>query len=83
MKSFVKSQFSYYPLIWIFHSRNMENKIRRLYERALRLVYDNNQKSSFEDLLVKDRNVSINQKILQKLAIENFKAKQGISPEIT
>ena len=42
MKAFITSQFSYCPLIWMFHSRNFNNKIKRMHERALRLVYQNN-----------------------------------------
>ena len=34
MKSFVTSQFSYRPLIWMFHSRRL-NKINSIHERAL------------------------------------------------
>ena len=36
MKAFITSQFSYCPLIWMFHSRNLNNKINRTRERALR-----------------------------------------------
>ena len=39
MKSFIESQFSYCPLTWMFHSRTLNNRINRLNERALRLVY--------------------------------------------
>ena len=39
MKAFIESQFGYCPLIWMFHSRTLKNKINRLHERALRLVY--------------------------------------------
>ena len=39
MKAFIESQFSYCPLIWMFHSRTLNNKINRLHERALRIVY--------------------------------------------
>ena len=43
-KSFVESQFGYCPLIWMFHNRTLNNKINKLHERALRLVYnDQNQ----------------------------------------
>ena len=44
MKSFLMSQFSYYPLIKMFHSRDMENRISRLYgtEAAMqRCSYEN------------------------------------------
>ena len=46
-KSFITSQFGYCPLIWIFHSRALSNKINSIHERALRITY-NNRMSSFE-----------------------------------
>ena len=39
MKSFVTSQFSYFPLIWMFHSRLLNNKINSIHERAPRITY--------------------------------------------
>ena len=39
MKAFVTSQFNYCPLIWMFHSRELNNRINRIHERALGLVY--------------------------------------------
>ena len=50
MKVFIESQFIYCPLIWLFHSRMMNNKINRIHERALRLVYSDHI-SSFDELL--------------------------------
>ena len=50
MKAFITSQFSYCPLIWIFHRHNLNNKINRIHERALRLVYQNNL--SFSEFLI-------------------------------
>ena len=38
-KAFVESQFGYCPLIWMFHSRGLNNKINRIRERALRITY--------------------------------------------
>ena len=35
MKTFISSQFSYCPLIWINHSRTLNNKINRIRERSL------------------------------------------------
>ena len=58
MKTFVKSQFNYCPLIWMLHSRNLNNKINRLHERALRIVYSD-YKSSFNTLLERDGSFSI------------------------
>ena len=72
MNSFFNSQFDCYPLIWMFHSRSISNKINRVHERVLRIVY-NDFKSSFENLLEKDGTVSMHVKNLQKLATEMFK----------
>ena len=33
MKYFILSQFGYCPLIWMFHSRKLNNRINRLHER--------------------------------------------------
>ena len=39
MKAFIESQFSYCPLVWMFHSHTLNNKINKLHDRALHLVY--------------------------------------------
>ena len=62
MKAFVISQFSYCPLVWMFLSRTMNNRINTLHEKALRLVYTNKSKRSFDDLLKEDKSVKIHQK---------------------
>ena len=49
MNSFFWSQFSYCPLVWMFHSRALNNKINRLHERCLRIVY-NDKKSTYEKI---------------------------------
>ena len=40
MNSFFKVQFHYCPAIWMFHSRILNNKINRLHERCLRIIYN-------------------------------------------
>ena len=60
MKSFVTSQFSYCPLIWMFHSRRLNNKINSIHERALRITYQYHT-STFQELPNKDNSVSIHQ----------------------
>ena len=52
MKTLVESQFNYFPLIWMLHSRTLNNKINFLHETALRIVYSD-YKSSFNTLLEK------------------------------
>ena len=81
VNAFSIAQFNYCPLIWMCHNRTYNNKINRLHERCLRLIY-NDKRSSFEDLLEKDNSVSINHKNLQALAIEMFKVYTKTSPEI-
>ena len=41
----------------------MENRVSRINERALRLLYDDSRDLPFEELLVKGNSVSIRQKI--------------------
>lgn len=79
MKSFIESQFSYCPLIWMFHSRTLNNRINRLHERGLRLVYKDSD-LSFKNLLHKDNSFTIHHRNLQKLATEMYKAYNDLSP---
>ena len=83
MKAFIISQFSYCPLVWMFHSRNTKNRVNKIHERALRLVYDDSPYLSFDELLIKDKSVSIHQRNLQLLATEIFKVKNGVSTGLT
>ena len=61
MNAFIESQFSYCPLVWMFCSRDMNRKINRIHERALRMVYLD-YTSSLDDLLRRDKTVSIHQR---------------------
>ena len=81
MNAFFTSQFSYCPLTWMFHSRKLNNKISRLHERYIRIIY-NDRLSTFEELLNKDNSVSIYHRNLQCLATEMFKVYQGEAPKI-
>ena len=67
MKSFIMSQFGYCLLIWMFHSRTLNNKINSIHQRALIITYTN-RKSSFEELVRKGNTVSIHHKNLQVFA---------------
>ena len=81
MNAFFTSQFSYCPLIWMCHSRENNRKINMLHERCLRIIY-NDKQSSFMELLNKDNSVSIHMRNIQKLAIEMFKFRKGLSPPL-
>ena len=69
MNAFFKSQFSYSFLTWMMHCRKLNNKINRLYERSLRVTY-NDDLSSFEELLEIDNSVSVHNRNIQCLAID-------------
>ena len=78
MKAFIDSQFNYCPLVWMFHS-TLNNRINRLHERGLRMVYKD-YNLSFNELLHKENSFSIHHRNLQKLAIEMYKAYNDLSP---
>ena len=73
MKDFVSTQYSNCPLIWMLHSRKMEHRINSIHKRALKLNYQNFHDPIFQELLTKDKSVSVDQKNLQLLATEIFK----------
>ena len=81
MNAFINSQFGYCPLVWMCHSRKMNNKINKIEERALRIV-DEDANSTYEELLKKDGSVTIHEINIKLLAIEINKVINCISPEI-
>ena len=81
MKAFIESQFGYCPLIWMFHSRTLNNRINRLHERALRLVYKD-PRLTFDQLLRKDNSFRVHHRNLQILATEMYKTKNNLSPTL-
>ena len=81
MRAFIISQFGYCPLVWMFHSRTLNNRINKIHERALRIVY-NDLKSSFDELLSRDGSFKVHERNIQTMAIELYKVFNGISPEI-
>ena len=74
MKNFVHLQFGYCPLIWMFHNITLNNKINRIHERALRIVY-RDKTSNFTKLLQKGNAVTVHQRNLRVLAPEIYKVK--------
>ena len=78
MNSFVSSQFNYCPLLWMCHCRTIHTQINKIHERALRIVYKD-ENLSFDELLEKSGSVSIQNRNLQLLAVEIFKALNNLS----
>ena len=77
----IKSHFNHCPLIWMFSSRRSNNLINRIHERSLRTVY-NDTSSTFQELLQRNRSVSIHHKNIQILTTEVFKVVNNTCPPI-
>ena len=72
----------HYLLIWTFQSRKKEHWINNIQKKALKLVSQNSHDLTFNDLLAKDKSVSVYQKNLRLLATVIFKSKTGMSSEL-
>ena len=81
LDSVIKSQFTYCPLIWMFTSHYLNNALNNIHERALRLIYNDHEKS-FNGILTGNNLKTIHQKNLEFLAIEIYKFQNGLSPTI-
>ena len=74
MNAFIFSQFRYCPLVWMFHSRKLNNRKNNIDERALKIV-SRDYESVFQQLLEQNKSVSIHQRNLQIFATEILVAK--------
>ena len=79
MKAFILPQFNYYPLVWMFCDRTLNNRINRIYERALRITYKD-MTSDFDTMLLRDNAVPIHIRNLQLLVTEIYKTKWELNP---
>ena len=68
--SFIKSQFTYCPLIWIFCTKHSIGRINSIHERCLHLIQQN-YASDFEVLPENANKKQVHQKSIQLLMIEN------------
>ena len=81
LESFVKSQFSYCPLVWMFSNRELNSRIDKIQERSLRILYKDDI-STFEELLEKDKAITVHDHNIQLLATEMYKVKNDIQPNV-
>ena len=65
----------------MIHSRSLNDKINRLHERCLRMIY-NDKSSNFEELLNKGNSASMHHNNIHALAIEMYKVANDMSPDI-
>ena len=78
---FIKGQFNYCPLLWMFSTWTVNHKINRLHKRGLRALL-NDETSTFNDMLSKSNNATVHVKNIQKLMIEFYKYLYGLSAPI-
>ena len=65
----------------MFHTKQLNNRINSLHEKALRVTYQD-RNSSFSELLNLDKSVSIHYRNTKYLLTEIYKVKMGLSPPI-
>ena len=64
----------------MFHSRRIDHEISKLHEMALRIAYKDHF-SSFDELLYKNKSVTVHQWNLQILAVEMYRIINGLYSE--
>ena len=79
--SYIKSQFNYCPLVWMFCSRSSIRKINQIHERTLRLKL-NNYCDTFTELISISNETTIHQRCINFLMVEVYKVLNGHTPEI-
>ena len=81
LMSFVQSQFSYAPLMWMLCSKTDNKKINKVHFKFLQMLYDD-QSSTYVELLNEYGEFTVHQRNTQKLMIEMFKAKNELGPSL-
>ena len=78
--SLILSNFSYYPVIWIFCAKKNCAKLEKLQERALRIVF-NNGHASYETLCESANILPLNVYCVRFLGTEVYKWLNGLNPK--
>ena len=79
--SFIKSQFTYCPLIWMFCTKSSLGRMNNIHERCLRLLQQS-YRSEFERLLENINEKSVHQKCIKFFLFDVYKYLNGLSPDI-
>ena len=78
--AFIYSNFTYCPSVWLMCSKENMKQLEKINCRALRFLY-NDFDATYEELLAKGNHRAISVVLLHSIAIEVFKAVNGLSPE--
>ena len=78
-EAYIKSTFTYCPLIWMYCSKTLNNLINKIHKRNLRVIYEI-EDANFEDLLIKESSWTIHENNIHTLLIGIYKSLNHISP---
>lgn len=81
MNSFLDFQFNYYPLLWMFLRLKNNTKSNNVHERCLGLIYSD-KRLSYEEFLGKGSSVSVYPRNIQVPAVQMYKVKNDLLPNI-
>ena len=70
--NFINNQFNYASIIWMFCHKQDYFEVEKIHYKALKIVYNSNE--CYEELLIRNNEVSIHQKQLRTLATEIYKS---------
>lgn len=70
-QSFIKTQFNYYPVIWMCKSKRANNLVNKMHEWTLRLINNENE-NRFNDQLKMNNEVTFHVRNTQKLMIKVY-----------
>ena len=77
--SFIVSCFSYCPLVWHFCGKQNSNKLERINERALRILF-NDFSAPYDELLNRNNSPTILKSRLRLMTLEVFKCIKSLGP---
>lgn len=78
--SFVYSNFTYCPAVWLMCEKTCINQLEKINCRALRFLYDDFD-STYTELLAKGNHRSISVLLMHTIATEVYKSLNGMSPD--
>ena len=78
-KSFIRSNFSYWPIVWHFCSKVNTEKLEKLQYKCLKIVF-NSYETSYEELLTRANLPTLHLGRLRTIALETFKCFNNTAP---
>ena len=78
-KSFIRSNFSYCPIVWHFWSKVNTEKLEKLQYRGLKIVF-NSYETFYEEPLTRANLPTLHLRRLRTIALETFKCINNTAP---